>query len=96
MSIENLAKEYPSLKVEVTASDLFTAIKSVVSEVIGNHEKKEEKEETYLTTKKVCELLGITHSTAWRWQKDYLKPVRIGKKVRYKQSDVERILGKAV
>ena len=50
--------------------------------------------ETYPSADKVAEMLSVSKPTLWRWEKSgYLIPVRIGGKVRYKMSDVKRILG---
>lgn len=51
------------------------------------------KEEKYLTIKQVAELLGVTEPTLWRWNKEgVLKRVKVGNKVRYKESDVNKVL----
>lgn len=53
---------------------------------------KQEKEDTLLTTNEVSQTLGVDKTTLWRWEKNkQLMPIRIGSKVRYKSSDVERI-----
>ena len=50
------------------------------------------KEETFLTAKEVENYLNVAHSTLWRWDKDgYLKKIKVGNKVCYRLSDVERI-----
>lgn len=49
--------------------------------------------ESLLTKKQFCEKLQIDEVTAWRWQqRGYVVPLRIGGKVRYKQSDVTRLI----
>ena len=51
------------------------------------------KEEKLLTIKQVAELLGVTEPTLWRWNKEgILKRVKVGNKVRYKESDVNKVL----
>lgn len=51
------------------------------------------KEEKFLTIKQVAELLGVTEPTLWRWNKEgILKRVKVGNKVRYKESDVKKVL----
>ena len=51
------------------------------------------KEEKFLTIKQVAELLGVTEPTLWRWNKEgVLKRVKVGNKVRYKESDVNKVL----
>jgi DNA-binding NtrC family response regulator len=53
--------------------------------------------ETYPSRNKVAEILDVDLSTLHRWAKsNYLKPIEIGGKRRYRMSDVNRILGKGV
>ena len=51
------------------------------------------KEEAYITANEAANLLNVTLSTLWRWDKEkYLEKIKIGNKVRYRQSDVERLI----
>lgn len=60
-------------------------------DLIEEHTKP--KEEKLLTIKQVAELLGVTEPTLWRWNKvGILKRVKVGNKVRYKESDVNKVL----
>ena len=71
----------------VPKEDLTEAIRSVVSELLA--EREEQKKEALLTRKAVSERLNVDNSTLWRWDKaNYLKPIRVGKAVYYKESDV--------
>ena len=50
--------------------------------------------ETYLSPDKVAEMLCVSKPTLWRWSKqNYLVPISIGGKKRYRMSDVKRLLG---
>jgi predicted DNA-binding transcriptional regulator AlpA len=43
----------------------------------------------------VMELLGVSKTTLWKWEKrGYLSPVRVGKRLYYRRVDVEGLLGK--
>lgn len=45
----------------------------------------------YCTAKRVCELLGISRATLWRWEnecEDFPQPLRIGKVIRYSIPDI--------
>ena len=54
----------------------------------------EARKERYLTKEQVKELCGVCDATLWHWnRKGYLKAVKIGNKVRYRASDIQRILG---
>lgn len=51
--------------------------------------------EMLLTPAEVCEQLKISDVTLWRWQKaEYLTPLYIGGKRRYKASDVQVLIEK--
>ena len=67
-------------------------------EELAAHQAEEaiEKEnaETFLSRKETCEYLGVCEATLWKWAKPdrrYLMPVRVGSKVRYRKSDLDRI-----
>jgi predicted DNA-binding transcriptional regulator AlpA len=84
-----------SVRIETTVQDLL-----VFADVLINKSKKDAtdvaliaKTERYLTQKDVCEMLGVCLATLWHWKKKcYLVPKKVGGKVRYKLSDVTRIL----
>ena len=49
--------------------------------------------ETLLTKKEVMEKFDVCHTTLWNWQRNrYLIPVKIGRKIHYRQADVERLI----
>lgn len=80
----------PNVQYVLNAEDLERVVKGIVSEAIS--EKETERDERYLTVRDVARMLGVTSSTLWRWEKEhYLVPVRFGKKVRYKESDIRTI-----
>ncbi|MGN0875360.1 MAG: helix-turn-helix domain-containing protein [Akkermansia sp.] len=56
-------------------------------------EQKNDDTETYVTAKEARELLGVCHTTLWRWEKEqYIVPFRIGVKVRYRLSDIKNLM----
>ncbi len=70
-------------------NDLKQVFQSWHQEIIDANTSKEE---TYLTAKEVEKHLDVSHSTLWRWDKDgYLKKIKVGNRVCYRHSDVERI-----
>ncbi len=94
-NIIELAKNCPDIIVNIRLSDLIEANQFLIKETQASLEKlvTDANTETYPGVDKVAELLGVTKTTLWRWDKgDYLKPVSIGGKRRYKMSDVRRIL----
>ncbi|MCD8202352.1 MAG: helix-turn-helix domain-containing protein [Prevotella sp.] len=56
--------------------------------------KENDKAEIYLSADDAAERLGISKTTLWHWSKDNKKitPIHVGRKVRYRLSDVERII----
>ena len=55
--------------------------------------KNTKKSERYLTIAKAAEMLGVTKTTLWRWEKEvFLLPVRTGTKVRYRKRDIIRVM----
>ncbi|MBD5309174.1 MAG: helix-turn-helix domain-containing protein [Bacteroides sp.] len=49
--------------------------------------------EALLTKKELLEKFNVCHTTLWNWErKGYLIPVKIGRKVSYRQADIERII----
>lgn len=84
-----------NIKLEVTGEDLLLFSNQLISR--AKHELStaiaEAKKEKYLTeeVKKMCD---VCDTTLWHWsKKNYLKPVKVGNKVRYRQSDIQKILG---
>lgn len=70
--------------------DLREAFKAWNQEQI---EANAPQEEIYITAKEAAKMLGVTLSTLWRWDNDkYLEKIKIGNKVRYRLSDVERMI----
>ena len=79
-----------NIKLEVTGEDLLLFSNQLISR--AKHELStaiaEARKEKYLT------MCGVCDTTLWHWsKKNYLKPVKVGNKVRYRQSDIQRILG---
>ena len=71
----------------LNASDLESVVKKVLHEVLNELRPKDE--DKLLTVAETVELLKIDRTTLWRWEKaKYLVPVRLGNRVRYKESDI--------
>lgn len=74
--------------------DLREAFKAWNQEQI---EANSPQEEIYITAKEAAKMLGVTLSTLWRWDNDkYLEKTKIGNKVRYRLSDIERMIKGAI
>lgn len=93
--IKQVADGAPGVMLVVSAADL----KQVVGAMCQKQEVKiaealsAQKERPALSRREVSTMLGVDLSTLWRWDKmGYLKPVKIGSKVMYRASDIERML----
>ena len=75
----------------ISAADLERILRNLVNDLIS--EREEVKKETYISASQVSNLLGVSKSTLWRWEKEnYLVPVRVGNKLRYKESEVKQLM----
>ncbi len=99
ITIESLVEQGASVKLEVSPTDLRMFAESIVQRTIqAQQEEREaallrEREETYLNTKQVRELLNVCEGTLNLWAKrGYLVPVKVGNKNMYAKSDVRREL----
>lgn len=73
----------------VSKDDLESVVQNAVDRLL---EQREHKPEVYLSAEETAKRLKIDRSTLWRWNKEgYLVSNKVGSKVRYKLSDVERI-----
>lgn len=74
----------------VSKDDLKSFVQDAVRDLLDEREKKDE---IYLTADEVRKRLDVNRSTLWRWDNSgYLVAHKVGKKVRYKLSDVEQII----
>jgi len=82
-----------NVTISITSEQLSDFAKQLLSGAKEIYEKVKEPEQ-YITRKKTAEILDVDLSTLWRWdtQLDYLHPVEIGGKRKYKLSDINRIL----
>lgn len=53
-----------------------------------------EKEEVYKTVEEAAAILHRDRSSLWRWAKSgYLIPIKVGAKLFYRMSDIEKLMG---
>ena len=84
-----------NVKLEVSGEDLLIFSNELINRAKTELlvEIAEARKEKYLTKDEVRELCGVCDATLWHWnKKDYLKTIKIGNKVRYRMSDIRRIL----
>ena len=95
VNLIELSKHYPDMTINIKIGDLIEAKKKLIEDVRSSLEKqiREENEEKYLSADEVCKLINVSKPTLWRWEKiEYLIPIRVGGKVRYKLSEVEKTI----
>ena len=105
MNIRELLKEEDvNIQVVVNIKDLREFAHVLIEETMAKLSPQKEEtitklsspkkiEKVYLDVKQTCDILQVDRSTLWRWDKTgYLKPYRIGAKVRYKLSDINKLL----
>lgn len=89
MKISEIVKQNVPLQVVVNVADLKELFLDWKEESELNRKKETE---TLLTPDEVASKYRISKVTLWRWAKDgLLKPVKMGRKSFYRQSDIERV-----
>ena len=89
MKISEIVNQNVPLQVVVNVADLKELFLDWKEESELNRKKETE---TLLTPDEVASKYRISKVTLWRWAKDGLiKPVKMGRKSFYRQSDIERV-----
>lgn len=88
MNIQALLDSGANVAVTVTPLDLKEFALFLIGQAKAT-ESENSQTEKYLTPDEVCTMIGVSKNTLWRWEKDnYLTPIKVGRKSRYKQSDI--------
>ncbi len=79
-----------NVKLEVSGEDLLEFSNELINRAKSelSVEYAEARKEKYLTKEEVKRMCEVCDATLWHWN----KRVKVGNKVRYRQSDVRRIL----
>jgi hypothetical protein len=92
MNLYDLLQNNAGVNITINAGQLCEAIDYCVTKTKEAFEAKQIPEE-YVTRQRTAELLGVDLSTLWRWNRDgYLCTVKVGSKVLYRLSDINKIL----
>jgi hypothetical protein len=85
--------QQPNVTISITSEQLLQFANQLLNGAREIYEKVEEPEQ-YITRKQAAKMLDVDLSTLWRWdtQLDYLHPIDIGGKRKYKLSDINKIL----
>lgn len=90
MGIQELLNSNSNVSITISAIELKEFANRLIDEAVARFTPHEE---TYITALQASKRLGVDRSTLWRWDKEnYLKAIKIGGKVRYRLSDIEKIL----
>lgn len=84
-----------NVRLEVSGADLLAFSNELINRAKSelSAEIAEARKEKYLTKEEVKKICSVCDATLWHWnRKGYLRTVKIGNKVRYRQSDIRRIL----
>ncbi len=88
-TMEDFRNQNSQMLMIVSQDDLERVVQKAIGKLL---DQRENKPETYLTAEETAKRLKVDRSTLWRWNKEgYLVSAKVGSKVRYKLSDVERI-----
>lgn len=75
----------------ISAADLKQFAEDLITSVIQRTRDKDN--DILLTRQATAEMLDVTLPTLWRWEREErLLPIHIGRKVRYRKSEVRKIL----
>lgn len=92
MNLKEIIDSGANISITISANDLREFFLEVVNEQMKVREA-ENKPERYLTTDETANMLGVDRSTLWRWNRDnYLNVIKVGGKVRYRFSDVTKLM----
>lgn len=83
------------LKIELSSDDLLSFSNQLINRAKNelSQEIADSKKERYLTKQEVKDLCGVCDTTLWHWdRRNYLKKLKIGNKVKYRFSDVRKII----
>lgn len=91
MSINEILRTGANVQLVINALDLKEAFLQWNAEM--RQPSQEPREESYLSAQETADKLGVDVSTLWRWDKSgYLKKIKVGNKIRYRESDVLKLM----
>lgn len=95
MNIETLIKNGANITLAVGVNDLKEFAQTIVAQTRTEIERDlaESRSEVYYTAEQATHILSVDKTTLWRWSKrNYLKPIKVGGLLRYRKSDIDKIL----
>ncbi len=93
--IESTGNLNANIELKIKPEDLRNFANELINRAVNEVAMSiQEKSEQLINKEEAKRLLGVCDATLWHWdKKGYLMPIKIGTKVRYRASDVKKILG---
>ncbi len=91
----DIQSQMPVVQYVLSAEDLRGVFRDVMEEVVNDREtvKVGKQPDEMLTASEVATRLKVSKTTLWRWSREnYLKPLKIGSRSLYRESDVRKIM----
>lgn len=83
------------LTFQISGADLLTAIQKAAQSIQESKSVNISPEEKYMTPEQTSKMLQVSKVTLWTWnKKDILPAFKIGREVRYKLSDIQKVANK--
>lgn len=99
MGLIEMARRYPDLCVTIRLGDLLEANEQLARQIRREADESRARRDSdagclLIPKDRVAGMLGVDPSTLWRWENEYnyLHPVRIGRKVYYRQTEIQAII----
>ena len=94
MSVQNVL--FQATSPEQLSELILSGIREELKKFQFNFSQKSNNDEL-MTRKQVCDFLGCSTVSLWNWEnKEMLVPIRLGRSIRYKRTDVEKFINKNV
>ena len=91
MNIQKMIESGSNALFVVSADDLKEFALALIAEAAAVKDQGES--EDVMSADEVCEVLGISQNSLWRWGKSgYLRGSKVGRKTFYRKSDVDSLL----
>ena len=95
MYLDELLKQGANVTLAIEAEDLREFAQAIAEQTRNEIERDlaENRSEVYYTANQTTRILSVDKTTLWRWNKrNYLKPIKVGGLLRYRKSDIDKIL----
>lgn len=93
MRLNEILTSGANVSFTISALDLREWMLELIAEHDLHQNQSSALPEKYLTAQETAEKLDVDISTLWRWDKTgYLKKIKVGNKIRYRESDVLKLM----